>query len=147
MTTFGQNVERSFLDKSIKNTHEIIRSEEATKIIEAILEIKRNADINPDSINIHLKEIPETILRNSLEDSDIEAYKKIFITGEWDENSDGLKEYEKNIVSWKKLAKQDSGISSKINMRRQFSAMIRHYLVDKMAIEKNRLREEKNSKE
>jgi hypothetical protein len=137
------DLEKNFLDKSIKNTSETIHNEETAEIIEAIIKIKRSADVSPDQINIHLQNIPEPILRSALEDDDIKAYKKVFITGEWNENSEGLKNYEKKIVNWEKLAKQDSGISPKINARRQFSTMIRHYLIDKMVTEKLRLREEK----
>jgi len=124
-----ENIEKIFHTASRRES-DSLPEEDVKRIKEEILNLKKESESLPDSVNMHLKGLDDTLLLNSLTKEDLEAYKKAF-GGEWHEKSKELEDYEKEISKWEKREKQDSSISQKLKTRRQFATMIRHYLVNK----------------
>jgi hypothetical protein len=106
------------------------------KIISAILDLKDKIRSEPDGVNMHLKNIDRNLLFTSLEEEDYEAFDKVF-NNEWDESSDGYKEYVEKELEWEGREKMDSGKSPKLLVRRDFATMMRAYFMSKYAEEKN----------
>lgn len=124
-------------EKRLTKENEYGRKVEILKedVIKKILELKSESETSPNSINLHLRNIPEDILIASLADEDIEAFKKAF-NNEWKEDSTEFKNYTENVLEWKRREKMDSGESPTLKIRRNFAAMIRSQVIDLAAKKK-----------
>lgn len=124
-------VEKNFYKKGQeKSNQERLSSEEEDAIMKEILMIKKSAETKIDPLNIHLKDVPEAVLRDSLKTEDLMAFKKVF-SGKWDERIADIHAYEESVKKWEKIEEQDSGVSPKVVARRKFATMLQHYLISK----------------
>jgi len=124
-------------EKHISENNEWGKKVEIAKedVIKKILELKKESEFSPNSVNLHLKDIPEDILIASLANEDIEAFKEAF-NNEWLEGSEDFKNYEESVLEWKRKERMDSGESPTLKIRRNFAAMIRNYVIDLTAKKK-----------